>query len=137
MNATMNQATLTNGGIAFDLLNLTSNELLKLAFQEQKLTEPIGACGTVCDGTCQTCDEHMKQLSEFFCVKILEEQEAKWQKELDDLTEQVELDVDGYCDCQECRGSNTDYWDYGDEYSYESEYDSETGMDWNESGYFD
>jgi hypothetical protein len=133
----MNQATLTNGGIAFDLLNLTSNELLKLAFQEQKLTEPIGACGTVCDGTCQTCDEHMKQLSEFFCVKILEEQEAKWQKELDDLTEQVELDVDGYCDCQECRGSNTDYWDYGDEYSYESEYDSETGMDWNESGYFD
>lgn len=133
----MQLAILTNGEIAFDKLNATSAELLKIAFHEPKLTVSVAACGTNCDGTCNICEAHVKQLSEFFCVKILEEEEAKWQKELDDLSEQVELDVEGYCDCQECRGSNTDYCDYGDECSYQSEYDSETGLDWNESGYCD
>ena len=72
-------------------------------------------------------------------MKILEEQEAKWQKELDDLSEQVELDVEGYCDCQECRGPNTDYYDWWDEGEEEEEEDEDddVGLSWNESGYFD
>jgi hypothetical protein len=133
----MDLAILTNGEIAFEEVNPTTKELLQLAFYEPKLTVSIGACGTLCDGTCVTCEEHIKQLSEFFCMKILEEQEAKWDKEFDELSDQVELEVNGYCDCQECRGPNTDYYDWWDEEEEEEDEDDDVGLSWNESGYFD
>jgi hypothetical protein len=139
----MNQGIFTNGEITLNPLNLSYKELLKIAFEEPKLTQPIGACGTVCEGTCDTCEEHVKQLSEFFCVKILEEQDEQWEAE-----QRAQKEHDEYaaldCNCLGCLNYD-DY--YEDRYDYyyddwwseedEEEDDDEAGLAWNESGYFD
>lgn len=146
IKTTMEQAILTNGEFVLDNLNLTTQELLKIAFYEPKLTVSVGACGNVCDGTCQTCEHHVEQLSIFFCEKLLEEHDRLWeeevraQKEIDELSSQQESE--DCCDCFDCNGAHSyELWDYEDDYEDKSDDTSEenfeTGLDWNEGGYFD
>jgi hypothetical protein len=149
ISTAMKMALATKGSIRFDEVKPTVKELLVLAYYEPKLTGLIGACGTSCDGTCETCETHVKQLSEFFCERLLKEQDEIWeeeerrQRELDELRHQEEQYEAYGCKCLEClnyeeederynKGYN-EHWDY--DYDEEEEYD--TGLEWNESGYFD
>lgn len=50
-------------------LEPTVQDFLKLAYYEKKIEGPIGMCGTPCDGSCATCENHNKLLDAYFSKK--------------------------------------------------------------------
>lgn len=147
----MNLAILTNGEIAYDAVNPTVKELLKLANQEKQLDGPIGACGTKCDDSCETCKTYMTLLTEHFQQQDAKTQQEQWEEEQRQQKEQDELNSCNHENwCASCGSecvSYTVYWDGGEEthwmceqcyyYGQEDWLEYGGGLEWNESGYFD
>ena len=101
-------------------MNATTDELLAIAMREKKLPENIGACGTVCNNSCQWCSEE-------------EEEEEEEEQEEQNFCHRcghkcVSYTVGDQINwlCEKC------YYGENDECSA-----NETGVDWNESGYCD
>ena len=121
------------------------------------LVEPtLGFCGTNCSSTCEPCTTAVQRLEDFYSTEEPAEvpalvnpsdEDQHWEdtvmaaRALDEAEEaartgmvadNAELDEDNHCDCDCCCGN----WDYDDR---QDDYDDEwnTGLDWNEGGYFD
>lgn len=124
--ANTNEDTITNGDSTitetdFGFDKMSSKELLKIAFTEPTLQTDIGMCGTACSGDCKTCILYGELASQHF---VQENLCATCSSECVTYTTEFENQTETQWICEHC------YSDTGDE-------DHETGLDWNESGYFD
>lgn len=145
-------------GAILEELKPTVKELLTLAFREKPLEKSIGMCGVPCDGTCMTCNIHMKFLVGHFAKLVVqqEKEQEEWEeeqrrnKEMDDLNQQAAKELDEHF-CETC-GYDCIPYEIGKQNSWPKQigycgfpcdgrcYEcggGESGLDWNESGYFD
>jgi hypothetical protein len=100
-------------------MKATTQEFLALAMREKKLPENIGVCGTVCNNSCQWCSEDEEEEEE--------EEEKNFCHTCGNQCVSYSMGDNqiGWL-CEKCyNGENID------------SQTSETGLDWNESGYCD
>ena len=51
-----------------DEMNVTTNELVTVAMHEKKLEDSVGACGTVCNNTCEWCEDTNEVAEDHSCA---------------------------------------------------------------------
>jgi hypothetical protein len=107
------------------MVDMSTKELLKLAFTEPKLEEPIGVCGKKCEGNCEDCVEANKELEKYYREDRMTEAEMTiWNcATCNAVLSYWKDDLGIHYFCNACFDDRDDYED--------------TGLDWNESGYFD